>query len=250
MSYNNKIELLSAWFCPYAQRTWIALEAKCSGKFTVTESIKIIPPKCFEKTDHLLEKNAKGLVPVIIDKRGDEEVVVCESIVCVEYVDEAIGAPILLTGSPSQRAHARMWADKLNNEICTQFYTLLKKQDAEWQEKAADKMLTGIREFSEECKGPFFYGDDISLVDIAIAPWAAGIRMDVLKHYRNFEVPKTEKYATYWKWVDAMSKDPSFIATASNDLRAMIDVYIPYAEGAGYSSIQGKGSKWKKPRVS
>ncbi|KAL9185472.1 hypothetical protein ACHAXT_003249 [Thalassiosira profunda] len=232
------VELLSGWFCPYAQRAWIAMEEKCPGTFTVTNAMEVKPPRSFEKAPLLVEKNPKALVPVLIDRRGgEEEVVVCESLICVEYVDEAFGdgKATLLPGPPSQRAHARMWADKLNNEICTEFYRLLLQQDEEGQKKAAEKILGGLRAFSKECKGPFFYGEEMSLVDIAVAPWVAGIRAAVLKHYRQFEVPRTGEFATYWKWHAAVAKHPSFVATASKDLPAMLEVYLPYAQGTGYT---------------
>lgn len=240
-----QIELLSAWFCPYAQRAWIALEEKCPGKFTVTESMTIdTPSKRFEKTALLLEKNAKGQVPVIIDRRGDngdKGAVVYESLVCVEYVDEAVeDGTKLLPGPPSQRARARMMAQSLNDEICTQFYILLMKQEKGLQEKATEKMLRGLRDFSRQCEGPFFFGAAISVVDIAIAPWVVGVRLDVLKHYRKFEVPKTEEYTKYWTWAEAVSNHPSFVATASNDRKGLMDVYGPYVEGSGYSTAPAK----------
>lgn len=252
----SQIEILSGWFCPYAQRAWMALEEKCAGKYTLTEAMENIPAqKCMIKLPLLLEKNPNGKVPVILDRSGrkgendkdDEEVIVYESLICVEYIDEATTdnagpTTLLLPGSPAQRAHARMWATKLNDGICTQFYVLLLKQDKKSQDEAADKILRGLREFSKECKGPFFYGNEFSIVDIALAPWGFGIRMDVLKHYRHFEVPRDdEEYATYWQWVDAVSKRPSFVATASNDLPAMINVYLPYAEGTGYTKSVVKG---------
>mmetsp|Transcript_4564 Transcript_4564/g.8166 ORF Transcript_4564/g.8166 Transcript_4564/m.8166 type:complete len:261 (-) Transcript_4564:176-958(-) len=249
-----KIELLSAWFCPYAQRAWIALEEKCPGNFTVSEAMERKPPNIFEKTPLLLEKNPKAQVPVIIDRRGDAEVVVYESLICVEFVDEAMNdddGPVLLPGPPSQRANARMWTDKFNNDLCSAFYSLLLKQDKDGQESAAEKILTSLREFAKHCKGPFFYGEEFTMVDIAIAPWAVGLRMDVLEHYRNFEVPRTGEYAMYWEWVSAVSKRPSFITTTSN-LPAMIDVYRPYAEGTAYTQrarlvinpkLSGKGKK-------
>mmetsp|Transcript_53250 Transcript_53250/g.113138 ORF Transcript_53250/g.113138 Transcript_53250/m.113138 type:complete len:251 (-) Transcript_53250:52-804(-) len=234
----KEVELLSAWFCPYAQRAWIALEERCPGRFAVTESMKIRPPSTFEKSPMLLEKNPKALVPVILDRRGNAEAVVCESLTCVEYIDGAMGdgGPALLPGPPSLRVNARMWADRLNGEICSAFYSLLSRREGEGWEEAAEKFLGGLRAFSSHCKGPFFYGEDFTLVDIAVAPWAVGIRMVVLKHYRNFEVPRTREYAKYWEWAAAVSKRPSFVSTASKDLRAMIDVYLPYAEGTEYSS--------------
>jgi len=39
------VELLSAWFCPYAARAVMALGEKCPGQFTLTQAMKIKPPK-------------------------------------------------------------------------------------------------------------------------------------------------------------------------------------------------------------
>lgn len=219
----------------------MALAEKVPGKFTLTESMNIKPPKSLEKSSLLLKKNPKGLVPVLIDRRGPEEVVVCESLIVVEYIDEAaVGgdkdAPMLIPGTAAQRANARMWADMLNNEICNNFYTLLLKQDKESQGMAAEKILSGLRKFSRHCMGPYFYGEEISIVDITIAPWMVGQRRDVLEHYRYFEVPKTEEYSRYWQWSEVISKRPSFVITTANDLQSMIDVYLPYAEGTGFAS--------------
>mmetsp|Transcript_39168 Transcript_39168/g.82380 ORF Transcript_39168/g.82380 Transcript_39168/m.82380 type:complete len:283 (-) Transcript_39168:380-1228(-) len=259
-----QIELLSAWFCPYAQRAWIALEEKkCAGledssieqfQFTVTEATTR-SDTTFTKSALLLEKNPKALVPVILDRRFDEEVVVCESLICVEYVDEALGndeptgiingskrnqqqpSSKLLPGPPSQRAHARMWVDKLNHEICGSFYSLLLQQHKAGQDMAAQKLMGGIRAFSRRCQGPYFYGEQFSMVDIAIAPWVAGIRMDVVRHYRNFEVPREEEeYEKYWEWKEAVENRRCFVNTACTDLDAMLSLYRPYAEGRGYSS--------------
>lgn len=239
ISEGPNVELLSAWFCPYAQRAWIALEEKCEGAFAVTEAMKRKPPATFEKKSMLLEKNPGGQVPVVVDRRGDGEVIVCESLICVEYIDEAMGdgKPTLLPGPPSRRALARMWADKLNNTVCTEFYKLLMGKDHVAVDAAAAKILSCLHEFSQQCKGPFFFGEEFGIVDIALAPWAAGIRMDILKHYRNFEVPRTDGYGKYWEWFAAVSKRPSFIATSTDDIASLIEIYIPYVDGTGYSTV-------------
>ena len=241
------IELLSAWFCPYAQRAWIALNEKLGvGNFQITEAMRTMEPDDhYEKTPLLLECNPNGLVPVIIDRRrqrqgeADEKSdVIYESLICVEYADEALGeGPTLLPGNAAQRAHARMWADKLNKKINTPFYQLLMKQTKEEQDKAAQTILEGLRDFSANCRGPYFYGDEFTLVDIALAPWAVGIRMDILKHYRQFEVPHTQEYDQYHKWAKVVSERSQFKATASTDLPAMIRVYRRYAEGTALSKV-------------
>jgi len=240
-SGNKQMELLSAWFCPYAQRAWMAMEIKCPGQFKVTEALKITDPDgvysrdSLDKIPLLKESNPLGLVPVIIDRRSNKPMSVCDSLICVEYIDEVFGdvdANKLLPGGPAQRAEARMWSSRLNDDIATQFYVLLLKQNKEDQDKAADKMLSAVLDFCQKCKGPFFYGDEISMVDITIAPWLVGARMEVvLKHFRNFEVPSTAEYSKYFEWRDSVLKHPAFVATASPDFEAMKRVYCRYADG-------------------
>jgi len=228
----DSIELLSGWYCPYAQRAWMSLEEKCQGKYKVTEAMDLdIKNGKFIKSEQLREKSPnKAQVPVVI--HGDN--VVHESLVCVEYIDEAFGNSTLVPGSPSQRAMARMWAKRLDNEIATNFYRLLMSQDKEDQKKIAQSMLDVIRDFSENIQGPFFFGEMISIVDICIAPWLVGYRYDVMKSLRQFVVPEGEE--KFWIWSLAMSKHPSWVATISRDLAAMMEVYQPYVRGAGYKS--------------
>ena len=237
-----EMELLSAWFCPYAQRAWMTMEIKCPGQFKVTEALKITSPDGVYGKDSLSripllkESNPLGLVPVIIDRRSGEPASICDSLICVEYIDEVFGdrngTTKLLPGGPAQRADARMWSNRLNDDIATTFYVLLLKQNKAEQEMAAEKMLNAVKDFCQSCKGPFFYGDEISIVDITIAPWLVGARMEVvLQHYRNFEVPATAEYAKYFQWRDNVLKHPAFVATAAPDFEAMKRAYSRYADG-------------------
>lgn len=244
----KKIELLSAWFCPYAQRTWMSMEIKCPGRYHVTEALVTTSPDGVYAKDSLnripllKESNLSGLVPVIIDRRYDKPVSVRESLICIEYVDELFGdngTIKLLPGDPYQRADARMWSNRLNDEICTTFYTLLLNQHKVDQDKAAAKILSALLDFCQNCKGPFFYGDEISIVDIVIAPFLVGARMEaVLKHYRNFEVPTTKEYYKYFEWRDSVKKHPSFIATASTDYEAITRLYARYADGTALRELR------------
>mmetsp|Transcript_24295 Transcript_24295/g.38119 ORF Transcript_24295/g.38119 Transcript_24295/m.38119 type:complete len:263 (+) Transcript_24295:297-1085(+) len=242
---NEEMELLSAWFCPYAQRAWMAMELKCPGKFKVTEALAITSPDGVYSKDTLSripllkESNPLGQVPVIIDRRRSDKktMSVCDSLICVEYIDEVYsddnnGTKRLLPGDPAQKVDARMWSNRLNDDIATTFYVLLLNQNKVDQEKAADKMLSAILDFCQSCKGPFFYGDEMSIVDITIAPWLVGSRMEVvLKHFRNFEVPATTEYSKYFEWRDSVLKQPAFVATVATDFEAMRRVYCRYADG-------------------
>ena len=77
-----KLNFYSAWFCPFAQRAWIAL----LEKDVAFEYIEYNPYK--EKSDEFLRLNPRGLVSVL-EVNGQS---VYESDVCIEFIDEYGGA--------------------------------------------------------------------------------------------------------------------------------------------------------------
>ena len=70
-------------------------------------------------------RNPKGLVPTLSEGEGKPPV--CESAVCVEYIDELAGSRSLLPGSPAERAAIRLKVDWINksrgkdksNSVCS-----------------------------------------------------------------------------------------------------------------------------------
>uniref|UniRef100_A0A7S4J9A9 Glutathione transferase n=1 Tax=Odontella aurita TaxID=265563 RepID=A0A7S4J9A9_9STRA len=235
---SNQIELLSAWFCPFAQRAWIAMEEKCSDKYKLTNAMEVADDEIsYVKIPELLKTNPNGMVPVVIDRRGSESIIVYDSLICVEYIDECVGdSGKLLPGPASQRARCRMWADFCTKKIVSPFYRLLMKKGKDERLKAADEILAGLRSFGDECRGPYFLGETFSFVDIALAPWFVGGRVRVLEHYRNFSIPKTAEYAKFYQWAEAVGKRRSFSATVCDEEK-LIWSYKRYAEGTAKSQV-------------
>eukprot|EP00438_Fugacium_kawagutii_P028710 Skav229184 [mRNA] locus=scaffold1004:268023:268682:- [translate_table: standard] len=111
------LEFFSAWFCPYAQRAWIALEHH-GLKYSKVEGLLPDAPgqdfKGYKKHPRLLELNPKGLVPTLCE---DGMPPVYESAICVEYIDELAagrGNSSLMPGSPAERAALRLKVDWIN----------------------------------------------------------------------------------------------------------------------------------------
>ena len=67
----DKLEFYYAWYCPFAQRVWIALLEK-GVKFTSKE----IDP--YKKTPEFLAINPRGFVPVLLHNGRS----IYESLVC------------------------------------------------------------------------------------------------------------------------------------------------------------------------
>ncbi len=69
----------------------------------------------WERPDELTAMNPSGLPPVLVDGRGREAVVVCESRAILEHLEERHPAPALLPADPAGRAEARRlvgWFDR------------------------------------------------------------------------------------------------------------------------------------------
>jgi hypothetical protein len=155
---------LSAWFCPFAHRATIALEhhkgrvsyewiealgwERRENKDGSTEtshewwSLPSPTHLCKEycltdwgacryhwKSDELKASNPSGLVPTLIDKDGRA---IFESLVCIDFVDAVSGASgkdCLVSEDPVEAARARVWADRVNRECCSPYYSVLVRTD-------------------------------------------------------------------------------------------------------------------------
>lgn len=219
-------KLYSAWFCPFAQRAWIALLAKG----TEFEYIEQDP---YNKTEEWLAINPRGMVPVIV--HGNKSIY--ESPVCIEYVDDAWpGEPTLLPTDPYDRAHARIWGDYIAKKILPSFYGLLMKQDKEEQHKIKIHLTSQFLEFTKAMHsvGPFFQSDKLGFVDIMLAPYAA--RLYILKHYRGFELPESGKFERFHNWWKAVKNAPA-VKTTLQDEEKLLAYYQKYADASAKSLV-------------
>lgn len=251
-----KLTFYTAWFCPYAQRAWIALEH--SGvRYESVEALTFNPDQTYKKSPRLLACNPNGLVPTITrnnhghdgKEEGNEKQkksnVVYESLVCVEFIQDLVPATSstlqLLPTDPWQKANSRMFAAWINANVCSPFYTVLVRKDKTERLDAFARILNGLRRFSAECdsEGPCFTGSSLGLVDIALFPWA--FRMYILEHFRGpqFKVPSSNEdpsLARYHQWYEHVSALPAVQTTIANKTE-LLRVYERYADGSAHSKV-------------
>ena len=67
----------------------------------------------------------------------------------------------------------------------------------------------------EQSKGPFFLGQNLSMAEINCMPFVA--RLIVLKQFRNFEIPMTERFNRIHLWMQAMRNTPIFRKSVESD---------------------------------
>lgn len=170
----GELQLLGAWMSPYVIRVKVALQMKGLSYEYIEQDLQ-------HKSDLLLSSNpVHKKVPVLIhDGRP-----VCESLVVLEYVDEAWAGtgPPLLPADPYDRAVARFWATYVNDTFFPSWRPLLRATTAEQRAEAFENVLPQVealeRAFRECSKGKaFFGGDAVGIVDLALGSFVVWIRV-------------------------------------------------------------------------
>ncbi|XP_031548536.1 glutathione S-transferase U25-like [Actinia tenebrosa] len=223
---DSKPKLYTAWFCPFAQRAWIAMLAK-------KVDFEYIEQNPYNKTPEWMAISPTGLVPVIVHDGNT----VYESSVCIEYIDEAFSSDVsLLPKDPYQRAYARIWGDFLSKNVIPHFYAILLKQTEEEQNRAKEQYLDGIRKITAAMKpeGSYFQQKSLGYFDIMLAPFAQ--RMPVLKHFKGFEIPDTPEFARYHKWWESVKRHSAVVPTL-RDTEDLIQMYERYAHNTTKSLV-------------
>jgi glutathione S-transferase len=82
-------------------------------------------------------------------------------------------------------------------------------EDDDINDYARLQFLFDLDEFQSTVKGPFFYGDQFSHVDVALLPWAQ--RFYILEHYRGFVIPT--EMTKYHGWLQACRNLPAVSGT-------------------------------------
>ena len=233
------MKLYNAWYCPFAQRAWMALIYK-GIEF---EYIEIDP---YDLTESWLEiSRGAALVPVVVQANGDgTDTTIVESNRILEYLEDYYPEKTpIFADSPNQRAEQKYWMDHVGNKITPYFYRFLKTPAVgPEQEEAREKMLEGLVAITQAMRreGPYFGGDRLTAVDIAIFPFAYRIEA-LLGHYRHYTLPvEGETWKGYHRWYDAMLAEPAFQATATDHAdykNRLVTHYLPYSLGVGQKDV-------------
>ena len=114
----------------------------------------------------LADLNPYNSVPTLLDR----DLVLYESKVMMEYLDERFPHPPLLPVYPVARAQSRLWMHRIEREWCPLAEVVLagSKKEAEKARKELRESLVGISPIFEDM--PFFMSEEFSLVDCCIAP--------------------------------------------------------------------------------
>ena len=200
----DPIKIYSSARCPYAQRTRMLMIEK-EIPFELTEV------DLRNKPDWFLAVSPYGKVPVIVD----DGQTIYESAIINEYLDEKYKSIPMMPEEPVERAKARIWMDYCTNKYLTLSRKLLVDHgNEELQTENKKKMKESLIYIEKECfeknaNGPFWLGNNISLVDLHYAPFFE--RFGAFKELFGVEWP--EECIKISNWWSAIQKRDSYKMT-------------------------------------
>lgn len=157
--------LYTAARCPYAARARIVLAEKGLGYEAVEIDLS-------DRPAWLYEKNPLGRVPVYEEDGG---LVLPESRVIMEYLEERYPEPALWPADPAERALGRLWLERFDDRLGDAYYAVRRGESREeLDSRLAD--LDGALEAQ-----PYLSGREYGLADAGYVPW-------ILRAVERFEV--------------------------------------------------------------
>ncbi|HET7555098.1 MAG TPA: glutathione S-transferase family protein [Gaiellaceae bacterium] len=147
--------LYTADRCPYAARARITLAEKGIAYDAVEIDLD-------DRPAWIYEKNELGRVPVWEE---DEGLLLPESVVIMEYLEERYPEPALWPADPAERALARLWVERFDRRLGDAYYTARRGDGRE----ELDARLGDLDRALEA--RPWLSGREYGLADIAYVPW-------------------------------------------------------------------------------
>lgn len=125
------------------------------------EIIEVVP---HNPPEDLLELNPYGGTPTLVDR----ELVLYDSQVIMEYLDERFPHPPLMPVDPVSRGRTRMTLRRIQRDWDTLIDQIVANNNIAQASKELRESLTVISPIFDQ--KPFFMSDEFSLMDCAVAP--------------------------------------------------------------------------------
>lgn len=225
-----RFRLISYETCPFVQRSQVMLREK--GVDFDVEHIDLS-----NKPDWFVELSPTGKVPTLEVTRDDgTKVVLFESLVINEYLEEAGGGIPMLPADPLDKAHARSWVE-YSTVLLQDCFALTAARDEDELAEVVRRTQGKLDRLENEVRGTFFLGEAMSLVDAAFVPALQRLTFaDELKPDMGLFGDSRSRVTRWWRTIEAR---PSVPASAPADIRQRFHAMIARDRG-GYRSVIGE----------
>lgn len=197
--------LYSGTTCPFSQRCRFVLYEK--GMDFEIRDIDL-----YNKPDDIAAMNPYGQVPILVER----DLILYESNIINEYIDERFPHPQLMPADPLMRARTRLFLFNFEKELFIHVHTLEDRNITD--ESVKDIARTNIRDRLSQLapmlnKNKYMLGDEFTMLDVTIAPllW----RLD---HY-GIELPKSA--APIQKYGERVFSRPAYIEALTPSEKVM-----------------------------
>jgi len=200
----SELKVLGAWASPFVLRVRVALHLKGLDYEYVEVDLA-------DKGEQLLASNpVHKKVPVLLHAGKP----VCESMLIVEYLDDAFpdaGGTAFLPADPHGRAIARFWAAYVDAELLSSWVAIHAAGTEEEKAEAVARTLAAVDTLeraladAEQRSGSkgWFGGDGVGFVDLALGGFVPAIRAsEPTTGLRIVDTARTPRLAA---WVDRFS---------------------------------------------
>ena len=180
--------LYTAERCPYAARARITLAEKGIAYDTVEIDLS-------DRPAWLYEKNPLGRVPVYEE---DEGLVLPESEVIMEYLEERFPEPALWPVDPAERALGRLWLKRFDDRFGDAYYAARRRD-------GGDELDARLAELDRALEAqPYLSGREYGLADVGYVPW-------ILRARANLGV-ELDPFPALRAWLERLSERPAVAA--------------------------------------
>jgi RNA polymerase-associated protein len=194
--------LYSGTACPFSHRCRIVL-------FEKGMDFQIIDIDLHNKPEDLAVMNPYNRAPVLVER----DLILHESNIINEYIDERFPHPQLMPADPVMRARARLFLYRFEQELFAHVDAI-----EHGSQKAADKARMMIRDNLAQlapifAKQKHMLGEEFSMLDVAIAP--------LLWRLDHYAITLPKQAAPLLKYAERVFSRPAFIEALTATEKAM-----------------------------
>lgn len=196
--------LYSGITCPFSHRCRFVLYEK--GMDFEIKDVDI-----YNKPEDLAVMNPYNQVPVLVER----DLVLHESNIINEYIDERFPHPQLMPGDPVMRGRGRLVLYRMEKELFNHVQVLenpaaTNKEQAKAREAIGNGLTMLAPSFS---KSKYILGEDFSMIDVALAP--------LLWRLDHYDVKLGKSAAPLLKYTERIFQREAFIEALTPAEKAM-----------------------------
>ena len=196
--------LYSGITCPFSHRCRFVL-------FEKGMDFEIKDIDTFNKPEDLAVINPYNQVPVLVER----DLILYESNIINEYIDERFPHPQLMPADPVMRGRGRLVLFRLEKELFVHVATLENQAaTAKEQAKAREAIAQGLTMIAPAyAKNKYVLGDDFSMIDVALAP--------MLWRLEHYDIKLGKSAAPLLKSAERIFQRPAFAEALTPAEKAM-----------------------------